>query len=65
VEQQAAGVTTWSGNVTVDESADGSSWTTVKDHLNDLGVTTKMYTVRVKPSSTIHSFLLQVKSFWL
>ncbi len=58
----AAGVTTWSGNVTVDESADGSSWTTVKDHLNDLGVTTKMYTVRVKPSSRYIRFYYKSKA---
>jgi hypothetical protein len=58
----AAGVTTWSGNVTVDESADGSSWNTVKDHLNDLGVSIKMYTIRVKPSSRYIRFYYKSKA---
>ena len=58
----AAGVTTWSGNVTVDESVDGSNWTNVKDHLNDLGVTTQMYTVRVKPTSRYIRFYYKSKA---
>jgi len=58
----AAGVTTWTGNVTVDESADGTSWVTVKDHLNDLGVTTKMYTIRVKSSSRYIRFYYKSKA---
>ncbi len=58
----AAGVTTWSGNVTVDESADGTNWTTIKDHLNDLGVTTQMYTVRVKQSSRYIRFYYKSKA---
>lgn len=57
----AAGVTTWSGNVSVDESTDGTSWSTVKDHLNDLGVSTKMYTIRVKPSSRYIRFYYKSK----
>ena len=58
----AAGVTTWTGNVTVDESADGSTWTNVKDHLNDLGVTTQMYTVRVKATSRYIRFYYKSKA---
>ncbi len=58
----AAGVTTWSGNVTVDESQDGSNWTTVKDHLNDLGVTTQKYTIRVKPTSRYIRFYYKSKA---
>jgi hypothetical protein len=58
----AAGVTTWSGNVSVDESTDGTSWSTVKDHLNDLGVSTKMYTIRVKPSSRYVRFYYKSKA---
>jgi hypothetical protein len=58
----AAGVTTWTGNVTVDESIDGSSWSTVKDHLNDLGVSTKMYSIRVKPSSRYVRFYYKSKA---
>lgn len=58
----AAGVTTWTGNVTVDESIDGNTWTTVKNHLNDLGVSTQMYTIKVSPNARYIRFYFKSKA---
>ncbi len=57
----ASGITAWQGTITIDESVDGSAWTNVKTHTDDLGVQTKAYMVRLNSSSRYMRILFKNK----
>ncbi len=57
----ASGITAWQGTITIDESTDGSTWSTVKTHTDDLGVQIKEYMVRLNSSSRFMRILFKNK----
>lgn len=57
----ASGITAWQGTVTIDESVDGSNWTNVRTHTDDLGVQIKEYMVRLNSGSRYMRILFKNK----
>ncbi len=57
----ASGITAWQGTITIDESIDGSNWTNVRTHTDDLGVQIKEYMVKLNSSSRYMRIFYQNK----